>query len=178
MHVGGIGIVGRNTPIITPDLSTNILPVATGYTTSGFTFSASKEDAGNPAWKASCHPSGYAIEDKWEYYDGAVTPYLPQWWRVDFPTWQPVTGYALMCGQGVADPLTFKAQALDGDGVTWLDIDTRTGLAYGTAWAWRPTFSIATPVITRAFRLYITVTDWPYNGAAIQQIRIFGGTAT
>lgn len=173
MHVGCCGVIGRNASIITPDLTTNILPVATGASTSGFVFSASAEDSGNPAWKASCHPSGYAIEDKWDTYD--EHPGLPAWWRVDFPTWQPICGYTMMCGQGICDLLTFKAQAMDGDGVTWIDIDSRT-LSSGTPWAYRATMQIASPLVTRAFRLYATVTDWPHTGAAIQQIKIFGGT--
>ncbi|QIZ51600.1 discoidin domain-containing protein [Dickeya zeae] len=81
---------------------------------------------------------------------------LPQWLSVKFSDLKAVTVYSISSspfGGGVA-PTSWKVQGSNDDGVTWTDVDSRTGISWGSAAV--QTFKLAAPAQFKAYRFYCT----------------------
>lgn len=162
MHVGGIGAIGRNTPIITPDLVNTILPDMTAESTGGFTITASAYRSGNDPWR--CASSAMGAEDRW---NTEAAP--PAWLRVDFPNWTPLCGFAIYYKSGIWNPTGWRIEYYEEDtwktAQTYTDVDNDSNTYHN--------FTLSTPIIVRGFRFYQTASG---GYAGIYKLKVFGGS--
>ncbi|WP_226099506.1 discoidin domain-containing protein [Dickeya oryzae] len=89
---------------------------------------------------------------------------LPQWLSVSFSDLKTLTVYSMTpspFGGGVA-PTSWKIQGSNDGGVTWVDVDSRTGFSWGNSDQTK-TFKLATAVQFKAYRFYCTAVTGQFD---------------
>lgn len=136
-------------------------PIATGYTTSGMTMSASTE-GGGVAWRAA--------NSTWSDYWGPNNNSLPAWVMMAFSSPVTFASYGVVSydtGAGSVDsraPTKWIVEISD-DGSTWTQVDSQDISAFPTD----RTYSNLTESVTAS---YVRWTFTANNGAASQALRI------
>jgi hypothetical protein len=145
----------------------NVLPSGTNYVNQV------------PAMTSETTPSGVASDsghftgrEGWTAFDRASGSYFalassyPQWIKYEFPSTEIITSYSIE--SEVVDPVfsrtptEFKLQGSNDDSI-WVDLDSQTGIVWGSGETKRWSFANATNYLY--YRLYVT--DTLYNNQTL-----------
>ncbi|MBP2859251.1 discoidin domain-containing protein [Dickeya oryzae] len=99
----------------------------------------------------------YAFDNNQQTIWSSEAP-LPQWLSVSFSDLKTLTFYSISPSRfgGGVSPRSWKIQGSNDGGVTWTDVDARTGISWGSS---TQTFRLAAAVQFKAYRFYCTAVN-------------------
>ncbi|GAB7196967.1 discoidin domain-containing protein [Dickeya oryzae] len=105
----------------------------------------------------------YAFDNNQQTIWGSEAP-LPQWLSVSFSDLKTLTFYSISPSRfgGGVSPRSWKIQGSNDGGVTWTDVDSRTGISWGSS---TQTFRLAAAVQFKAYRFYCTAVNGQTDNA-------------